>query len=316
MRTHRTNAWRWIYRLLIVALVATTLLASCRPFRRATPYRKITTEPELTVYMHDTGATERMSMEQYLEGVVAGEMAPDWPLEALKAQAILARTFTIEALQRKGGTKEQTGTDVSTDEKVFQAYNASRINDTVKQAVAETRGFIMTHSNNPIRAWYHADAGGKTATAKEGLGFTEAPTPYIVTAEAPSVNPEAAWQASFSVSEVADAIRKVKGGNVAAINSAKIATKGPSGRATELAFGSNRVSAAALRTALGPEQMRSTMLTEISVSGGRVVMKGKGFGHGVGLPQWSARYFAERGEVAAQILYRFFQGVKVEQWWK
>ncbi len=292
------------------------MLASCNPFRRASPYRKVTTEPQLTVFMHDTGATESMGMERYLEGVVAGEMAPDWPIEALKAQAILARTFTIEALQRKGGTREQTGTDVSTDEKVFQAYNASRINDVVKQAVAETRGFIMTYQNNPIRAWYHADAGGKTATAKEGLGFTDAPTPYIVVAEAPSANPEAVWQASFAISEVADAVRQVKGANLKTISSAKIAARGPSGRATELTFGSTRVSAAALRTALGSEKMRSTMLTEVEVSGDRVTMKGKGFGHGVGLPQWSARYFAERGEVAAQILYRFFQGVKVEQWWK
>ncbi len=316
MMKRTPDAWRWIYRLLIVALIFTTMLASCNPFRRASPYRKVTTEPQLTVFMHETGATESMGLEKYLEGVVAGEMAPDWPIEALKAQAILARTFTIEALQRKGGTREQTGTDVTTDEKVFQAYDASRVNDVIRQAVAETRGFIMTYNGNPIRAWYHADAGGKTATAKEGLGFTEAQTPYIVVAEAPSANPEAAWQASFPVAEVVSAVNKVTGKNVRSITSARVAAHGPSGRATDLAFGSTRVSAAALRTALGPEQMRSTMLTGISVSGGRVVMKGKGFGHGVGMPQWSARYFAERGEVSAQILYRFFRGVTVEQWWK
>jgi len=309
----------WVYRGLLLAMILAVALSACAPWRRpASPYQRVTTEPELTVYLHRTGQTERMSMETYLEGVVAGEMEPTWHLEALKAQAILARTFTIEQLQRRGGTRELTGTDVSTDETQFQAYDADRINDNVRQAVSETRGMIMTNARGePVRAWYHADAGGKTATADEGLAFRDAPTPHIQVVEAPSNNPEAEWQASFSTSEFLNAVRQAKPGTrVTSVSNVSIARRGPSGRATEIAVGNERVPAVALRVALDPRRMRSTMLTSISVQGGQVVMQGRGFGHGVGLPQWSARYLAEQGQGAAQIMQRFFRGVSVERWWQ
>jgi len=305
--------------LLVAAAILVLVFAARAPFRRpASPYKKITVEPTLTVYMHETGETEEMPMEQYLLGVVAGEMDPNWPLEALKAQAILARTFTVEALQRKGGTRDVTGTDVTTDETKFQAYNASEISGLVRQAVAETRGhLIVTGSGDPIRAWFHSDAGGKTATALEGLAFRDAPTPYIKVADAPSDNPDPDWQATFSIAELQAAVRKVNPG-AGAFTAAEvsIAAKGPSGRATEIQAGGLRVSAPALRTALDPRRMKSTMLTSITASGDQVTMAGKGSGHGVGLPQWSAHYLASRGEIAAAILYRFFDSVRVEQWWK
>jgi stage II sporulation protein D len=170
----------------------------------------------------------------------------------------------------------------------------------------------------PVRAWYHADAGGKTATAEEGLAYRDAPTPHLQVVEAPSANPEAAWTESFEPAEFLAAVRQAApGAQVAAVTTVTISRRGPSGRATELLVGRVRVPAVALRMALDPRRMRSTMLTAVSVQpGGRVTMSGRGAGHGVGLPQWSARYYAERGETAAQILERFFRGVKVETWWR
>ena len=319
LKLRKTGLCGWGYRILLVAMILAAAGSACIPWRRqASPYRRTTTEPEVTVYMHETKETERMKLEQYLEGVVAGEMDPNWPLEALKAQAILARTFTMEALQRKGGTKDLTGTDVSTDETQFQAYNAAEINDNVRRAIAETRGQLMlTGRDDPIRAWYHADAGGKTATALEGLGFDDAPTPYLKVVEAPSANPEADWQTSFSTDEFLAAVKEAQpGSRISSVSSVEIAERGPSGRATELSVGEERVNAVALRVALDPRRMRSTMLTEVRVEGGSVVMSGRGFGHGVGLPQWSARYLADQGEAAEAILKQFFQGIRVEQWWQ
>lgn len=305
--------------LLAIVLLALVAGPACRPWRSpASPYRKVETEPRVSVFMHETRETREMPMEEYLIGVVAGEMEPDWPLEALKAQAVIARTFTIEALQRKGGTRESTGTDVSTDESEFQAYAASKISDMIRRAVSETRGQVLVDGRgNPVRAYFHADAGGKTATADEGLGFRETPTPYLKVVPAPSSNPDASWTASFTLAEITAAVRNVKpGANVGQVNRVAIAARGPSGRATEIQVGNVRVSAVALRMVLDPKEMKSTMLESIALAGGKVTMQGRGFGHGVGLPQWSARLLADQGTMAAAILERFYPGTKVEQWWR
>jgi stage II sporulation protein D len=302
-----------------VVLVVVMAVPACSPFRRPSgPYRKVETEPQVSVFIHDTREKREMPMEEYLQGVLAGEMEPDWPLEALKAQAIIARTFTIEALQRKGGTRDVTGTDVSTDEKQFQAYDAAKINDNIRRAVAETRGQILVDRNgNPVRAFFHADAGGKTATADEGLGMREAPTPYLRPSPAPSNNPDANWSATFSVSEIVNAARQVKpGANFGQVSRVAIAARGPSGRTTEILVGNVRVSAVALRTALDPTKMRSTMLDAIALGGGQVTMRGRGFGHGVGMPQWSARLMADQGSNAGAILQQFYTGTRVDQWWR
>ncbi|NLG87328.1 MAG: SpoIID/LytB domain-containing protein, partial [Firmicutes bacterium] len=136
-------------------------------------------EPVLTLFDNKTGQKKDIKMEDYIAGVVAAEMEPSWPVEALAAQAMLARTFTLEALESKGGTQSLHGTDVSTKVEEFQAYDPSRINDNVRKAVQATRGKVLTYDGELIKAWFSAYAGPRTATAKEGLNFKEPEPPYI-----------------------------------------------------------------------------------------------------------------------------------------
>ncbi|MDF2566046.1 MAG: SpoIID/LytB domain protein, partial [Massilibacillus sp.] len=140
-------------------------------------------EPTLSVYMHETGETKQMKLEEYLAGVVAGEMKNDWQVEALAAQAIMARTFTLQALEKGQLTKE--GTNASTDIKEFQAYNASAINDNIRNAVQMTRGKVVTYQSTPIMGWFNASAGGQTAMAKEGLDYKEEDPPFIQSVSSP-----------------------------------------------------------------------------------------------------------------------------------
>ena len=116
--------------------------------------------PILRVYLTEEEKVERMDIETYLMGVVAGEMKNDWPLEALKAQAILARTFTLKFLETKKSGYE--GADISTDVTEAQAYNAQMINENVRRAVEETRGVVMAYGDTLPQAWFHAHSGGKT----------------------------------------------------------------------------------------------------------------------------------------------------------
>lgn len=275
-------------------------------------------EPDITVYMHQTGEKKTMKMEEYIAGVVAGEMKADWPVTALAAQAILARTFTLQAIEEKGGVPAR-GTQASTDIKEFQAYNAQAVNDNVRKAVEMTRGMVITYQGKPIHAWFHSSAGGITATAKEGLDFKETEPPYIESVMSPDDAAPADvqnWKATFSKKEVMDVLAK-QGHALATLDSVEIGSKGPSGRATTLVFNKNlQVSGPELRVGLGSSKLKSMLLDKVEVAGDQVIFTGKGYGHGVGMSQWGANKFAAMGKTAEEIIGNYFRNVVIEKRWQ
>lgn len=291
---------------LVLALVATACVRS--PFRRPAPRGTPTAqEPTINLKIAETGKIRTLKMEEYIQGVVAQEMDPTWPVEALAAQAILARTFTVEKIAE--------GRQPSTDEKEFQAYNPARINDNVRRAVEMSRGQVITFGGKTVEAFFHSSAGGKTATALEGLAYTKEPTPYLKVVDDPPGEEKTFWEATFTKDQIISAAKSA-GVTLADFTSAKIAARGPSGRATSILFGNTPVPAVALRLALGSEKMKSTMLSEITVSGNSVKMKGAGFGHGVGMSQFGAKALAKAGKSPADIINYYFSGVTIEKRWR
>lgn len=317
------------WQLLIAILVITAVsLSGCNLFK--SPQKKPDApkqqpqqtsqakEPDITVYMHETGEKKTMKMEDYIAGVVAGEMKPDWPVTALAAQAIIARTFTLEAIETKGGVKER-GTQASTDIKEFQAYSGKAVNDNVRKAVEMTRGMVAVYQGKPIKSWFHASAGGKTATAKEGLAYNEAEPPYIQSVQSPDdLAPEdvKSWEVSFTKDEVIAALAKT-GKKVNDISSLVIGQKGPSGRATMFTVNnSEEISAPPLRVALDSTKLKSLLLDKVEVSEDQVTFSGKGYGHGVGMSQWGANKMAVDGKKPEDIITHYFKGVTVEKRWQ
>lgn len=274
-------------------------------------------EPQITVYMHETGEKKTMNMEDYITGVVAGEMKNDWPVEALAAQAIIARTFTLEAIEGKGGVPAH-GTDASTDIKEFQAYNAQAVNDNVKNAVAMTRGMVITYQGKPVKTWFHASAGGVTAGAKEGLNYREAEPPYIQSVQSPDDLAPADvqnWTAGFAKTEVMKALGEM-GQKLDKIDSVEIGEKGASGRTTTLVFNKNvSVNGPDFRVRLDSTKLKSMLLDKVEVSGDTVKFSGKGYGHGVGMSQWGAHKMAKEGKKPEEIVGYYFKGVTIEKRW-
>lgn len=318
-------------RACIAILMTLLLLVSCRAFRRpergpasgapAIPKaiaKGARQEPALKVYIKETKQVKTMPFEEYIAGVVAAEMDPKWPLEALAAQAILARTFTLEKIAREGGVPSKNA-HASTDIEEFQAYDASRINNNVREAVRVTRGKVAAYNGNYIRAWFHANSGGKTATASEGLAFDKEPTPYVVSVDDP-ISLEAApakdraWTATFSKAEITQALQKI-GQKAGSFSGVKIAEKGQSGRALKLSIGNATVSAPEFRLAIGSTKLKSTLIDSITVSGDKVTFKGKGYGHGVGMSQWGAKGRSEQGAKADDIIKAYFRGINVFKIW-
>lgn len=306
--------------LFSIMLLLLGVLAGCSNAGKQKPEASAknwpTDDATISLYQHETGETVEMTLREYLYGVVAGEMDVNWPVEALAAQAIMARTFTLEKLE-DGGVPER-GTDASTDINEFQAYNAENINDNVKQAVDETANLIATYDGELIKAWFFADGGGRTAaSAMEGLAYDKEETPYIKSVEDPGFalpdNPNRSWETYFTMPEVADAVEQVTGTRRERFSNVSIAEQGESGRVMKYDFDGISVGAAAFRLALGGETMKSNLVEEIAIQDGRLMVKGKGYGHGVGMSQWGARALAEEGKTAEEIVKYFFQDIEIVQ---
>ncbi len=275
-------------------------------------------EPTIRVYMHEHDEVREMEFEKYIEGVVAAEMDNLWPQEALAAQAIIARTYTLQKIAEGKGLDER-GAHASTDPEEFQAYNAARINDRVRKAVRETRGKVAAYKGQFIRAWFHAYAGPRTALAYEGMGPEEGNPPYIHIVESRGqdiIDPEEAnWKAEFPLTRIRTIVIGETGNDPGEITSVEILEKGPSGRALRIGFNESEILAPVLRLRLGSTEMRSTYIDDIKIDGPNLLMSGTGYGHGVGMCQWGAKAMAQKGDTAENIINYYYRDIQFFNLW-
>lgn len=278
-------------------------------------------EPTISLFLNETGERRELPIEEYVAGVVAGEMWEGWPEAAYAAQAILARTFTLEFMAR-GGTRSLHGTDVSTDPEEAQAYNPARITDVIRRAVEATRGQVLTYGGRYVRAWFHAYSGGQTTTPQEGLGLPGEKQPYLRAIRLPD-NPLVpaefkSWRVEMSEPELRAALARA-GVDVGTIRQVQVAARGPTRRITQVRVtgerGSRTLSGNAFRLAVGADRMRSTLASTFQFSGGRLAVAGTGSGHGVGLSQWDALLMARQGRSPQAIVQTFYPGTRIEKLW-
>ena len=305
----KSDKWLWVLGILLAIVLAVVI----RGQKMAPQANRFTEEPTLSVYFHETGEVKSLPLETYLQGVVAAEMEPTWPLAALEAQAIVARTFTVKKLEE--GKLPNRDAQASTDPKEFQAYNSEKINDRVKKAVENTKGQVITHGGRTIMAWFHASSGGKTASPAEGLNFQGEPTPYVAPVKDVQSDPVQGWSKTFSNAQISEACA-AQGANVGTISTIKVGRRGPSGRAQTLVVNGKEINAPELRMAIGGTAMRSTLLDEVTLQGDSIVMRGRGYGHGVGMSQWGAWIMAQRGKKAEDIVGYYYKGVDVQTLWE
>jgi stage II sporulation protein D len=316
---------RKIHGLALLFIGCLFVMAGC-PGKEGVLFKNMVTNfgnpPKISVFIKDSGAKKQMDIEEYLTGVVAGEMKPGWPLNAYAAQAIIARTFTMEFLAR-GGTRGLHGTDISTDEKEAQAYNAANITPTIRRAVAVTRGLVLTYKNRYIKGWYSASCGGMTDHAREGLAYKGPEPPYIQPVKCPEEKyipkKELFWEAAFNETEINNALKKLNNKTIGKLKKMEIAKWGTN-RATMLRFtgdqGTVEVPGGDFRINVGPQKMRSIWLVErIENQPGYVRLKGRGFGHGVGLCQWGAFALAKENKSPKEIVKHYYPKTQIAKIW-
>ncbi len=254
----------------------------------------------------------RLPIEDYVMGVLAGEIPHNWPLEALKAQAIAARTFAV--LQRLTARQKGEPYDLEGTAQ-FQRYQGSDlVNDEIRQAVLETHGRIITYDSKPIEAFFHSNCGGETCGADEVWSRDR---PYLRPVACPFGNNGAhfRWKAEIPTR---DLVRKLRAAGVLVGDIVRLeaAERDESNRILELSItdadGSvQTMRGSAFRMAVGPDVIRSTRFTA-QVGPASVVFNGKGWGHGVGMCQEGACGMALKGYNAFEILRYYYRGVMIE----
>lgn len=278
--------------------------------------RRWATEPVISIFLDDRGYAIYLPMEEYLTGVVAAEMDPDWPVEALTAQAIVSRTLTLKYMELGSGPRKIHGTDACTSPAHLQAYGPARANAAVRAAVASSRGQVLTYGRDLIFAMYSNSAGGLTATGREAFSGLEPPAPYLASVpslgEAVTPPSEEVWRAAVPRWELEGAA----GAPLGSSQNLTVSRYGVSGRVLQFKLGKKTIKAADLRAALGSDRFRSTLITSIQQTAGSVIFTGRGWGRGSGLCQHGAQALAAEGWRTQAILAHYFQGAAVERLWK
>ncbi|CCO08438.1 stage II sporulation protein D [Desulforamulus hydrothermalis] len=308
-------------RKLLLALLALALLAYLWPPRQ--PGSQIESRgTQVRLYNHATGAIQTMPLEEYLVGVVAAEMPAAFPLEALKAQAVAARTYIMLRLSPGGvQNSRHPGADVSSDPKEGQAWLDREAMQKrwgkvkfleyyykIRWAVASTEGQVIIYRSRLIFPAFHAACGGHTENAEE-VWVAAAPylkgVPCAYCRDYPVVS-----QAAFTLAELDQKLNT----NLSVLPAATlpgqamaVTAQTSTGRPKEIRLGSKTYPATLLREML---QLRSTNLTW-QAAGDKITFTTRGYGHGVGLCQNGAKGMARQGKSYQEILKHYYSGVEI-----
>ena len=267
-------------------------------------------DKKIKVYIIENKNIETLSLNDYLCGVVAAEIGTSAPIESLKAQTILARTFTIDFLNNNKSKYENS--DISNDITEAQAYNKKLINSNIKKAVKETAGLIIKYDNEPIKSYFHSNSGGQTALYSEVFGLNDNDYPYLKSVKTFDKSSVEKWSVTFTKNEILNSLRNM-GQSVSNISSFTKGEIGESGRVITFIIGGKEISANTLRINLGSTKLKSTLIDEIILNENSVTFSGYGYGHGVGFDQEYSIYLANQGYNYKQIIDYFFSDITIEE---
>jgi stage II sporulation protein D len=244
-----------------------------------------------------------VDLESYLRGVVAAEMPGSWPLEALKAQAVAARTYVLYSMKP------------SNDYDICATIDCQKYSGTAKehpssdQAVYETAGQVLTYGGAFAKTYFHSDSGGVLASPKEVWGGA---ADYLVAHnDVEYSTPHRNWERSLDPSDVANVLAGY-GRNVGTPSSMQIVSYTASGRVWEMTVtgssGSVSLSGTTLTKMLRNMGLKSTKFSMT----GSLTMVGSGFGHGVGMSQYGAKHLSGQGYAYSQILGFYYPGAALQ----
>ena len=286
------------------------------PMQQAGQSGELDSEERVRLLGQDGEVTE-MTLSGYLWGVVAAEMPASFELEALKAQAVAARTYWLS----QSGTSRHEDADICADSSCCQAYitreeaaanwgdKAAEYGGRIAQAVAQTDGLCVTYEGSPIQALFFSSAPGSTVDAQAVWGRA---LPYLVSVDSPEGEevPDYHSQLTMTTGEFRALVaRELPGADLTGPVSGWLSdfVWEPSGTVSRVNVGGVSVTGGQVRKLLG---LRSACFS-VSVRGEEMTFHVTGYGHGVGMSQYGANAMARQGKSFREILNWYYTGTQV-----
>ena len=261
------------------------------------------------VELHNRGSkllvVNHVGLEEYVAGVITGEINTNWHPEALKTQAVAARTYVL--YKKMMNTGQPYDVVSSVQDQVYRGR--AHVNEKVWDAVSSTRSRVVTHQDRPIYAAYSSTAAGPT---EDALYVWALDLPYLKGVECPFDEnaPRYQWRTAVPLNTLERQLRK-EGYRVGTIATVTPYTFTPSGRVDRIRIlhsqGQIILRGQDLRRVVGYSKIFSTQF-QIESFGHEIIISGKGAGHGVGMCQWGMKEMAELGYTHEAILHYYYPG--------
>ncbi|MGI6604904.1 MAG: stage II sporulation protein D [Firmicutes bacterium] len=277
----------------------------------------------LRVFMAQSGEIEQLPLEKYLVGVVAAEMPARFETEALRAQAVAARTYALRRLKAYGGSgcASHPEADVCTEPTCCQAWLSTselrqrwgllaypRYHERIAEAVAATAGLVVTYDHELIDPVYHATCGGMGTEDSETVWGNALPYLRHVACGFDEDPPHAGDEVVFTLAELGQRLGVNLSAPVTSGLDLAVASRTSAGRVKELRVGSTTLAGTEVRKLLG---LNSTGFSWRLTEDDKVVFSTYGNGHAVGMCQYGANGLAKQGQDFRAILKYYYTGVDV-----
>ncbi|WP_053954724.1 stage II sporulation protein D [Inediibacterium massiliense] len=325
------NLFIWMGSILgIIIIIPMILIQSCdiqkSPIQKSKE-KILKIDQKVHVYLQNEKKVETLDLEEYVKGVISGEMPATFEMEALKAQAVAARSYAVSRMNayKKNGNQVHPKAELCdtvhcqvwlSKEKLTSIKSEQWMSNywsKIEEAVEETRGMIMTYDDKPIdQPLFHSTSGGKTENSEDVFA---AWVPYLRSVESP-YEKDAPHFTDNQMISVSDFVSKIKQKyNDCIISPSTISTdiqiveRSEGGRILKIKVGNKILKGREIRELFG---LRSANF-KMDIQGDQVKFTTVGYGHGVGMSQWGANGMAKEGYSFEDILKHYYVGVEIEK---
>ena len=292
---------------------------------------------EITATSSGLRVVNILSVDDYICGVLPNEIYPSWGEEALKAAAVVARSFTVEKIYSSNHRNDGFDICTTTHCQVYRGMGTEK--ETTNRAVSDTAGEVIKYGNTVVSAVYSSNSGGYTE-GSENVWYSSAP--YYVSKPDPYTEPNV-WTVTYTSEEIENKLNRI-GKTIGKVRNVRIDETAASGRVTKLTIeGSDGIYTLTKDGIRSFFELKSTLFTvssngdvvksfiaaiiemENSVENGAFkipqlagsadvfTFNGKGYGHGVGMSQWGCKNMADMGFNYRDIIAFYFEGTKVTE---
>lgn len=291
---------------------------------------------ELWTTAEGIAVVNELPVESYLCKVIPSEMPASYELEALKAQAVCARSFAYQQIQDYGYPEYEAHVNDSTD---YQVYGNSQAQDGTNRAVEETKGQVVRYQDRIVTTYYYSTSCGRTAGLEAWGTKEDESNQYLRSVEVKdgegdyeSEMPWYRWEARIPAGTLSNLIGLNTGTDIGTVQSLEITNTGAGGVALQICAAGDKGSVTVdtenkIRRALGgggyeitrqdgtkvsAQKLLPSAFFTVQKDGDLFVLSGGGYGHGIGMSQNGANEMAKKGKNYIEILSLFFQDVTIE----